>query len=91
MARIGKLKRAASAWLAGTSPGGEVGRASEKSPPFLLVDLAHKETGYIPTPPRTTTKLFDATCVISPAGHLEKTGEGSNARTLADPGHPPSA
>jgi len=39
---------------------------SEKALPSDCVDLARKETGYIPTPPRTTTKLFDATCGTAP-------------------------
>src|ERR1700709_1296858 len=36
-------------------------------------------TRYIPTPPRTMTKLFDATCGATFAGHLEKTGEAVRA------------
>ena len=54
------------------------GRGNEKRESLIALPrsmpiLSRKETGDIPTPPRATTNLFDATC--TPAGSLEKTGE----------------
>jgi hypothetical protein len=40
-----------------------------------------KGLGDIPTPPRAMTKLFDAACGASFAGHLEETGEGVGGHT----------
>src|SRR3954447_824149 len=69
-----RLGQAAQARDRRTTAGNEKGRALEPSLDRCRSCRA-KETGYIPTPPRTMTKLFDATCHASVAGHLEKTGE----------------
>jgi len=45
-----------------------------------------KGLGDIPTPPRATTKLFDATCTF--AGPLEKTSEVMGRTLAAAPGSP---
>src|ERR1700692_2914737 len=66
----------------GIEPGKEKGRALRK-PSLVGADLSTQETpGDIPTPPRATIKLFDATLCITLAGPWRKTGENWSARTL---------
>src|SRR4051812_46220383 len=64
-------------------------RESLRSSPFRCRSC-REGLGDIPTPPRAMTKLFDAACGATFAGHLEKTGgavRAHNTRFGRDPNY----